>query len=195
MLSRPLECKLWANLCEKLQPVPTHNLYIYIYIAIKLSEQRRYLFKFTGQIKANLQSLQKTIRYMLTPAATGCPAFSDNERDVLLLPARMKGLDISTPYKIAQEEERNSCVSTAPLVQAVWSRTEHMYIHIWVVLYTHCLVGQCWSPTSAECKCHELQDQHQCKLEWEEETTCNHNHHWLDQDQHSTYNNALINAR
>ena len=52
-------------------------------------------------------------------SVTGHPALSENERGIILLPARMGGLDLRNPKDIAQEENRNSCSATGPLVRAI----------------------------------------------------------------------------
>ena len=88
----------------------------------------RYLFRTTGQINDSLQPLEEAIRYKFARAVTGRPAFSENERDILSLPARMGGLDLCNPKKSAQGEYMNSCIAAAPLVQAA-SRQERAQIH------------------------------------------------------------------
>ena len=80
----------------------------------------RYLFGTTGEIADSLaiEPLEEAIRYKFARAVTGRPAFSENERDILSLPAKMGGLDLCKPMESAQEEYMNSCTATAPLVQA-----------------------------------------------------------------------------
>ena len=51
-------------------------------------------------------------------SVTGDPTLSENERDISL-PARMGGLDLCNPKDLAQEENRNSCSATGPLVRAI----------------------------------------------------------------------------
>ena len=88
----------------------------------------RYLFRTTGQINDSLQPLEEAIRYKFARAVTGRPAFSENEQDMLSLPAKMGGLDLCNPKESAQGEYMNSCIATAPLVQAA-SRQERAQMH------------------------------------------------------------------
>ena len=88
----------------------------------------RYLFRTTGEIADSLEPLEEAIRYKFVRAVTGHPAFSDNERDILSLPARMGELDLCKPMESAQEEYMNSCTATAPLVQAA-SQQERAQMH------------------------------------------------------------------
>ena len=49
-----------------------------------------------------------------SPPITGHPAFSDNEWDVLSLPARMWGLDTCSPKQLAPEHTETLCGNTTP---------------------------------------------------------------------------------
>ena len=105
----------------------------------------RYLFRTTGQINDSLQPLEEAIRYKFARAVTGRPAFSENERDKLSLPAKMGGLDLCNPKESAQGEYMNSCIATAPLVQAA-SRQERAQMHECSAEATTCLLYTSPSP-------------------------------------------------
>ncbi|MDA8002339.1 MAG: reverse transcriptase domain-containing protein, partial [Alphaproteobacteria bacterium] len=79
----------------------------------------RYLLRTTGQTEDSLQPLEDAIRHKFAPAVTGHSQFSENERQILSLPARMGGLSICIPKELAKEEYVNSVTATEPLVRAV----------------------------------------------------------------------------
>ena len=84
----------------------------------------RYLFRTTGQTEESLQSLEDAIRYRFSPAVTGHSALSENERDIISLPARMGGLDLCNPKELVQEEYRNSHSATRHLAWAISEQKE-----------------------------------------------------------------------
>ena len=67
----------------------------------------------------NKDSLEESIRTKLIPALCGCPALSDNFRDLLSLPCRLGGLSIVDPTNLADAEYIASKEVTAPIVKSL----------------------------------------------------------------------------
>ena len=74
----------------------------------------RYLLRTTGQIEDSIQPLEDAIRHKFIPAVTGRSGFSENERQVVSLPARIGGLNICIPKELAKDEYVNSHTATEP---------------------------------------------------------------------------------
>ena len=75
-----------------LQQSPANHAYSWY--QCRVVNKWRYLFRTTGQTEGSLQPLEDAIRYKFAPAVTGRPALSENERDIISLPARIGGLDL-----------------------------------------------------------------------------------------------------
>ena len=68
------------------------------------------------------QPLEDAIRFNLLPALTGKDGFTDQERALLELPARLGGLGITNTTKVASSNHQNSTSLTKPLVQLIQQR-------------------------------------------------------------------------
>ena len=78
------------------------------------TERWTYLLRTIPDISDMLQPIEDTIRHKLLPALTGRSAFTNVERDLISLPARLGGLGINDPTKVARQQfENSSRVSSA----------------------------------------------------------------------------------
>lgn len=132
---------------------------------------------------------------MFAPTVTGHPAFSDNEwlRYTLTSSRNINGRATHLQRNSSGRGKKLMCINST--LGSSCLEQERTHVHIWMVLYTHCPVRQCPPPTGAGCKGQEQQDQHQCKLELEEETTYLQLHPPLTSWSRPAQHNASINAR
>ena len=70
-------------------------------------------------IDSLLQPLEDAIRHVFLPALIGRQSFSDEERELFALPARLGGLGIAIPTKCAQHQFSSSSKLSDPLVSLI----------------------------------------------------------------------------
>ena len=83
------------------------------------TERWTYLLRTIPDISNMLQPLEDSIRHKLLPALTGRSAFSNVERDLISLPARLGGLGIQDPTKVAKQQFENSSMVSSPLTSNI----------------------------------------------------------------------------
>ena len=98
---------------------PTNPQDAYAAFTHGLVNKWSYLTRTIEHISPLLQPLEESIRTKLIPALCGCPAPSDNLRELLALPCRLGGLGIIDPTNVADAEYTASKEFTAAIVKAL----------------------------------------------------------------------------
>ena len=70
-------------------------------------------------IDSLLPLLEDAVRHVFLPALIGRQSFSDEERELFALPARLGGLGIAIPTKYAQRQFSSSSKLSDPLVSLI----------------------------------------------------------------------------
>ena len=78
-----------------------------------------YIMRTIPSIDSLLQPLEDAIRHVFLPALIGRQSFSDEERELFALPARLGGLGIAIPTKCAQRQFSSSSKLSDPLVSLI----------------------------------------------------------------------------
>ncbi len=76
-----------------------------------------YLSRTVPDIENLLQPLEDAIRQRLLPSITSQNPFSDTERDLMALPARLNGMGITNPANQAENQYHASRNVTSPIVE------------------------------------------------------------------------------
>ena len=79
----------------------------------------KYLMRTVPNITGLLQPLEDVIRHWFLPSLTGRINFSDNQRELLALPARLGGLGIINPTSCSQHQFNSSSMMSDPLVSLI----------------------------------------------------------------------------
>ena len=87
-----------------------------------LSSKWSYICRTTSNISHLLQPLETAIRTKLLPKLTGREPPSDQERDLLGLPARLGGLGFRNPVDVTDDEYHASKEVTKPLSNLIESQ-------------------------------------------------------------------------
>lgn len=78
-----------------------------------------------------LLPVESAIRSKLLPALTGRPPFSDDERALLALPARLGGMGILDPVQMSPIEYHASLKVTQPLTEAILQKSADYSFDVW----------------------------------------------------------------
>ena len=78
-----------------------------------------YIMRTIPNIDSLLQPLEDAIRHVFLPALIGRQSFSDEERELFALPARLGGLGITIPTKCARRQSSSSSKLSDPLVSLI----------------------------------------------------------------------------
>ena len=114
----------WTKELELLSSIATSQPHAaYAAFTHGLMSKWSYLSRTTPNINSSLQPLETTIRTKLIPALTGRAPPNDTERELLALPARLGGLALANPVKLAEIGFYASSKITAPLSQEIMSQT------------------------------------------------------------------------
>ena len=114
----------WTKELELLSSIATSQPHAaYTAFTHGLMSKWSYFSRTTPNINSSLQPLETTIRTKLIPALTGRAPPNDTERELLALPARLGGLALANPVKLAEFEFYASSKITAPLSQEIMSQT------------------------------------------------------------------------
>ena len=68
--------------------------------------------------------LEEALRHSFLPALTGRSAFSDGERDLLSLPAKLGGIGIANPTIVCIAQNEASKKISSPLIASIQKFTE-----------------------------------------------------------------------
>ena len=91
-----------------------------------LSSKWTYLARTIPDCEDLFKPLEEAIRQRLLPSLTGQNAFNDTDRDLMALPARLGGLDITDPSRQTSPQHIASVKITAPLVTLILEQS-HSY--------------------------------------------------------------------
>ncbi len=84
-----------------------------------LASKWTYFLRTIPDIAHLLQPLEDAIRHKFIPALTGRNGFSDDERELFSLPARLGGLGLTNPVESCSQEFAASVKVTAPLAALI----------------------------------------------------------------------------
>ena len=80
-----------------------------------------YLMRVTSGDKDSWNQLEAALQHKFLPALTGRQAFSDAEREVLSLPAKLDGIRVIDPSKVCSSPHEVSRKVSAPLISSIQS--------------------------------------------------------------------------
>ena len=120
----------WVTEVKNLSVIAkTHPQAAYAVFTHGLSSKWSFLMRTIPDIGTELQPLEDAIRHYFLPAITGRQALSDAERELIALPARLGGLGIPIPMRIAATQFRSSLRISDPLASLIIEQCPHYLEH------------------------------------------------------------------
>ncbi|MDA8002745.1 MAG: hypothetical protein MPL62_15800, partial [Alphaproteobacteria bacterium] len=115
----------WVNEVKNLSVVAkTHPQAAYAVFTHGLSSRWIFLMRTIPDIEALFQPLEDAIRQFFLPAITGRQALSDTERGLVALPARLGGMGIAIPTKMASSQFRSVIKISEPLAALILKQSQ-----------------------------------------------------------------------
>ena len=116
----------WAREVERLSSIAaTQPQAAYAALTHGLISKWTYLSRTVPNIEDLFKPLEDVIRNLFLPAITGQNAFSDDDRDLMALPARLGGLGIIDPSHQTTTHYKSSEKITAPLASLILLQSQH----------------------------------------------------------------------